>query len=323
MTAALATKTPHILTDAPKPGSPEHAALISASKVPPMARNAEGAPAGFGYITAWEQYEELKGRFIQDHSDYMLARFEMAHEAEQEAVNWWVSQQENPEEWATTGGEVAYTHPGYTFYGRHPIATLDDVATHLPTGRQVRLEVKNPDNTKVDQGWLLQCIAQEEWSGIPDGELIVWPRYDAPFSFPLSFTREQIQAVMDDVTVFAEMLDNDTEPGGGEHELSDDMMNELLDARQAVIKAEEHLEEVKKGIAGKIGHHKRATYQGKVIATRSAGRFAKTRIPVEYADIANSPEYQTTATKFDKDKFEKDHPDAYKQALGESSFTFK
>lgn len=321
MTMTMTAPTPHVLDNAPAPGTDEWTATVTASKVPPMALNAEGEYAGFGYLTAWQTFELLKGRYVETFNDFMLKKFAEAHAAEQDAAEWWIQQQERPEDWMLSAGEVAFTHPGYVFNGRHPIATIDRVATHLPTGYRVGLEVKRPDTMKTNPGWIIQTICQHEWSDVNENNLIIWPADTGVLVLPIKPTRAQVDNLMGDIAAFCERLDNDDEPANGEVILTDDIVAELAAAKEALAAAEERVATIQQRIADTLGQHKRALHNGKAIAYRVSGRFAQGRVPDEYKHLLKDEKYRKTA--FDQKKFAKDHPEAYAAALGDSSITFK
>lgn len=314
---AMFAITPYILTDPPAPGSEEWARTITASKVPPMIRDADGNFAGFGYITAWEQYQELKGEVVDDPNDFMLKRFKAALAIEQKAAEWWIAQQDNPDEWELSDGEVAYHNPLYPFFG---FATVDRVATNTRTGEQVILEIKNPDVGGVKPGWVVQHLAQQETSGITTGGLIIWPRIGEPEWHPIAHDQAKIDAIMADVAAFAERLDNNDEPAGGNIQLTQDDMDDLAEAQKLLDDAEKNLAAIKQSIIDKLGDHKRATFDGKVILTSQAGKFAASRIPKEHQALTKSDKFMTTSKKFDAKKFAAEYPDLYADAIGATTY---
>ena len=315
------TLSPYVLDNPPAPGSDEWTTRISASKVAPMIRNEDGDYAGFGYITAWQTWRMLKGMFTQDFNDFMLRKFDAAHEVEAHAAQWWISQQDNPDDWMLSDGEVTFVDPRYTFHGQHPTATPDYVATHLPTGQRTGIEVKNPDTPKVNNGWVIQSFCQHEWSGLDAITLIVWPSDGDNLVIPINPTRDQVNAIMADITAFSTLLDNNEEPAGGDLDLAEDIVNELKDAKQAVADAEARLEAAKAAALAAASFYKRGVYDGKVVITRTPGRFAKGRVPEQFAHLLNDEKF--TKTSFDTSAFAKAHPDVYDMARGDDILTLK
>ena len=314
--------TPYVLDNPPAPGTEAWTTAITASKVPPMARNPEGEFAGLGYITAFEQYEQLKGRFTQEFSTFMLARFEQAHAMEEPAAQWWVNQQARPQDWELSEGEVAFHNPAFPALD---FATVDRVATNTVTGEKIALEVKNPDNPGLQPGWVIQRIAQQIASGLKGG-VIVAPRtgvQDFQF-FELNFSDTEQEVIEAHILYFKELLDTDTPPPGGVIELAEDELDELKKATQAVKDAEAHLKQLKAKYLEKLGKAKSATFNGTPMITRTAGSFAKNRVPKDQLATLEDPDVTTTTTvtKFNEEAYANKYPDLYAQAIAGGSLRF-
>lgn len=309
-----------ITIDAPAPGTPEWRTAITASKVPPMIRDKDGNYAGFGYISAWHQYEQLKGRYVQEFSDFMLKKFDKAHAAEIDAINWWINQQDNPDDWSVER-EVAFHNPA------HPcidFATVDWVATHTPTGDKHILEVKNPNKGGIRAGWIIQHRVQRIASGINQGGLIIYPENGTPEYHPIDQDAAADQAILDDINAFKNLLDADTPPAGGDLVLTDELMGRYDAALAAVAAAEKELSIIKEELQNHLGTNKRAVYDGKVVVSASSGKFAQSRLDAEHKKLAKDDRFriESTSRKFDEDAFKAEYPEAYEAACAGTSYRF-
>ena len=310
------THTPRVIDNPPAPGSEAWQTSITASKVPSMIRDADGKFANLGYLTAWEVYEQIKGRYTPEHTDFMLARFERAHDEEQPACEWWVAQQDKPEDWMLSESEVAFYNPEVPFL---TFVTIDRVATHLPTGERTRLEVKNPEFPGLQPGWFFQS---EIGSGLKGG-IIVSPVNGEREWHPTVVTDADKATVIADIAHFAFLLATDTAPEDGDKQVPADLLARLEDAKAAKKIADAALKAAKEEVEHALGINRRLLHGDKVVAYRSEGKFSQGRVPKEHAAALEDPEVFTTVNAFDAEKFHTKYPDLYEAAIGAPTITVK
>lgn len=317
MTTATA---PRPLTDAPAPGTDAWNATITASKVPPMITLPTGEYAGYGYLTAWEQYEEIKGRYDREVSDYMQAIFDAAHEREQPAVEQWVEAQENPHHWEIHLQE-AWTNPELPFSN---FATLDARAYNTETDETRALEVKSPISGGQQPGWAIQTVAQHIMSGIKAVDLIVYP-FSAQriTTYPADLNPALVSKVRGDMEAFYKLLQDDTPPPGGDVQVNAETYKKIKALKAAEKKAKEDYEKAKQDLIDYVKQNegKRAVHGDERVATLIDGRFAKSRVPDEYADILTGDDVTVTTTKLDEKKLKKKYPWVYAAGLGDPYLT--
>lgn len=311
-----------ILTTPPAPGTEEWKRTISASKVPSMIRDADDNWAGIGYLTAHQQYKQIKGEYEEQHSDFMLKKFDKAHKMESVAAKWWITQQHTPEQWQLSDGEVTFHNPTLGTENYPVIATIDFVATNTVTGEQVGLECKNPDAAGLRPNWVIQTHAQKITAQLDRHELIVYPDNGEPQIAPADNPALDAK-VADDIAHFIRLLEDDQAPDPDDYAIDADTIAAIDQAKRDIEEAQERLATLKKDVEQRMGHHKRAVYGDTVIATRTAGRFSKARIPEQYQELAQDPKFTKTSTRFDADAFKKAHPDAYAAATGEDIISFR
>ena len=110
-----------VVKNPPAPGTDEWKRMVTASKVAPMITNkSTGDYLGIGYISAYEQFMEMAGKWERTIDADTQAMFEDAHDAEDYAVNVW--KRKNPG-WRTSKGEVAYTDESRGLRGSGRAAT--------------------------------------------------------------------------------------------------------------------------------------------------------------------------------------------------------
>lgn len=317
MTTPLA---PLIVENAPDPGTPEWNSTITASKVPPMVTLPTGEYAGYGYLTAWEQYEELKGRYTPEHTDYMLEIFDLAHKREQPAVEQWVDAQDNPEHWEIHLQETW----GNPTLGYSNFATLDARAHNTKTGENRILEVKSPLTGGKQPAWVMQTVAQHLFSGIDNAELIIWPfSDDAPTFNPVDMPQPLIDKVAADIAAFNGLLTADTPPPGGDLEVDEDTYRNLAALKKAADEAKMAYETARKKLTATIegAAAKRAVFEGERVATLVDGKFSASRVPDEYAHLLEGDDVQKTVTKLDEKKLAALYPYAYAAGIGDPYIT--
>lgn len=311
-----------ILTTPPAPGTPEWTACVSASKVPAMIRDADGNWAGLGYLTAYQQYKQIKGEYEEQHSDFMLKKFDKAHKMEAVAAKWWTTQQHTPEQWQLSDGEVTFANPNLGTDNYPVIATIDFVATNTTTGEQVGLECKNPDNAGLRPNWVIQTHAQKITAQLDRHELVVYPDNGEPQIAPADNPALDAK-VADDIAHFIHLLEADQAPDPDDYAIDADTIAAIDQAKRDIEEAQQRLEALKQDVEQRMGNHKRAVYGDTVIATRTAGRFAQSRLPKDMQDIAKEDRFKKTSTKFDADAFKKEYPDAYAAATGDDIISFR
>ena len=314
------TTAPHVLTDAPAPGTPEWNTTITASKVPPMVTLPTGEYAGYGYLTAWEQFEEIKGRYVPEHSDFMLELFQRAHDREQPAIEQWVQLQDNPEHWEVHYQE-AWTNPALPYPN---YATLDARVHNTETGEDRILEVKSPVIGGQQPGWIMQVIAQHLMSGIPGADLIVWPFSDDQITVhPIALSPALVDKVATDVEKFYALIKADTPPPGGNVEITAAELDNIKALKQAAQEADNAYKAARDALAEKIeqANGKRATCGDERIATMTPGRFSMKRVPEEYADVLEAEELQKVTVKLDEKKLKERYPWVYAAGVGDPYIT--
>lgn len=312
--------TPHTIDNPAAPGSDEWATTITASKVPPMITRPDGTYAGYGYLTAWEQFESLKGRYNPEYSDYMLALFDEAHKREEPAVQQWVERQERPQDWEITLQE-AWTNPALGFDN---YATLDARAYNTETGETRILEVKSPITGGQQPGWIMQITAQHVMSGINSADLIIWPFSAENIDVHhIDLAPALVEKVTADMKAFNALLTADTPPPGGDIPITDEQITELKRLKDEAKKADEAYKAARDKLTRQIEQQegKRATHNGERVATVVPGRFAASRVPDEYADVLNSFAVQKTVTKLDEAKLKKMYPWVYAAGTGDPYIT--
>lgn len=317
MTTATA---PRIITDAPEPGTDAWNETITASKVPPMITLPTGEYAGYGYLTAWEQYEEIKGRYTREVSDYMQAIFDAAHEREQPAIEQWVDNQDHPEHWEIHLQE-AWTNPQLPYPN---LATLDARATNTETGETRVLEAKSPISGGLQTGWVIQNVAQHIITGITAADIIVYPfTTNQITTHTTDLNNALVSKVRADMNAFNALLESDTPPPGGDVQLDEDTYVKIKALKAAEKKAKEDYEQAKHDLIAYVQQHegKRAVHGDERVATLVDGRFAKSRVPAEYADILTGDDVTVTTTKLDEKKLKAKYPWVYAAGLGDPYLT--
>ena len=313
------------------PGSPEHTAMITSSKVAPMLRDEDGNFLGIGYDSAYDTYQYLTGGAEKDVAS-MEEIFRYGHAAEKFARYWL---QDTMPGWRFSDGEVAYGHhPELKF----PHQATIDMRASKGRSRKV-VEVKAPMKDRgVEEKWIPQLTMNMAVSGIHEALLVIVPRYGEVAVHEVEFDAELWAAIVEDTNAFWQRIVDGDAPGpegsamwreeqGRLHAPNADaapvVLNEgytqrYADAVQAVATAEAHLEVVKNEIVEQMGDAPRVNgADGRKIVTRSAGRFSQRRVPEAFFK-----DMSLYSQKFDKDKLRKKFPSIYDQAVGAASYTF-
>lgn len=340
--------TPRVLTDPPRPGTPEWLAQITASKVPPMMKDpTTGNYLGLGYQSARSLYDQMTGGPTPEYDEETLDMFARGHAMESYAATRWLD--ENP------GYTLAEPHPnghgGYTSEVAYiddnipgctvpVIASCDNIATH-EDGHQVVLECKSPQrSTPLQQGWRVQHNTQMAVSGIHTGYVLIFPQYGQPSIIRHDFEPALWHLTIQCINDFAARLrwkqppaetdpDRTLEALQTEHpdyagtialdpDQYEDAINAWTDAYKAKIDAETAYKSASATLAELMGDHQTMTYAGISIAHRTAGQFSKKRYP--NPDVLKLPEVQSP--KVDNAKLRAHDPVAYEQAIGTPGYVF-
>lgn len=315
------------------PGSAEHRRMITASKVPAMIRDREsGEYLGLGYTDAFTLWHEMAGLWEPPALDErLMAR---GHWMEPAARAFWMWS--NPG-WKCSPGEVAYTDPDLPFPNQ---VTLDIRASR---GRARRIiEVKSPRKDEgVHDKWLVQVQMQMHVSGIHEADVVLMPQYGEERIEHIEYDPDLAAAIVEDAAHFWDLLQAGTPPAAGDSEHAKDilatrhprpdtttvdldiaLMDEWTTAITAEAAAVRQRTTVENRIAQLMGDAGKAVFEGSVVATRSAGRFAKTRLP--HTDEAKEAVAACTVEKptIDTKKLKAEYPDLYQAATAAPTFTF-
>lgn len=316
------------------PGSPEHLRMITASKVPAMMRDGEtGDYLGIGYTDAYTLFHEMTGAFTHSLPDErILARGHWMEPAAREFWRW-----SNPG-WRVSPGEVAFTDPDLPFPNQ---VTLDLRASR---GRARRIiEVKSPRKDEgVHDKWLVQVQMQMHVSGIHEADVVLMPQYGEERIEHIAYDQDLAAVIVDDATHFWGLLQAGTPPAAGDSEhakdilaalhprpatevldLDMDVMDQWTTAIAAEAAATRALTAVENRIREQMGDAGKACFEGSVVASRTAGRFAKTRLPK--TDEAASAVAACTVDKptLDTKALKSEYPDLYAQGVAAPAFTFR
>lgn len=322
------------VTHPPAPGTDDWRRMITASKIPAMIRDGEsGDYLGLGYTDAYTLYHEMTGQAQADLPDErILAR---GHWMEASGREFWLY--ENPG-WRISKKEIAFTDPDLPFPN---LATLDARASK---GRSRGIvEVKAP---RKDQGvhdkWLLQVMFQLGITGFQRADVVLMPQWGEERIVPIEFDPDLYAAIVADAEHFWNLIEAGTPPAAGASEyardvyaarnpapvdeavdLTTDLMDRWTTALAASATAETELAVVENLIAEEMGDRKKATFDGTVVANRSAGRFAKSRLPK--TDEAKAAVEASTISKptLDTKLLKKNYPDLYEAGVANPGFAFK
>lgn len=334
--------TQQVLENAPAPGSDEWKKTVTASKVAAMLRNHEtGEYLGIDYASAFETWHTMHGTWDKPISDDLIEFFTECHQAEVWAISMWAT--ENPE-WEISPvkqsphgyltAEVPFTDTSLPFPN---IATVDAVATHKETGEKLILEVKRPRSFYgVRTNWKVQHNTQMAISGIHKGVMLIAPKYGEKQFLETEFDPELWEWTLKDIQHFMTLEEAPDMAGcenaqtilaghhptpDGELKLNEDDMSELLAAWQNLADAEAHAKRLENIMAERLGDNAKATFNGVTVVSRSAGRFAQSRIPTEHKAVLKDEKYMTK--KFDDKKLKKAMPDVWQQAVGAGGYLFQ
>ena len=308
--------------------------MITASKVASMLRDADGDYLGIGYNSAFELWHQMAGQWEPDLPDEkILAR---GHWMEPAARAFWMH--ENPG-WRCSPGEVAYADPDLPFPN---LVTLDIRASR---GRARKIvEVKSPRQDRgVHDGWLVQVQMQMRISGIHQADVVLMPQWGEERIITVDYDPDLADAIVADAEHFWGLLEAGTPPDAGDSvhaaqilaalhpapqpdtavELPVDVMDEWTTALDRSAAAEKALTTVENKVREQMGDAARASFDGRVVATRSAGRFAKTRLPKTDEAAAAVAACTVTKETLDTAALKREHPDLYAAATAAPTYVFK
>lgn len=315
-----------------KPGTPEHTRMITSSKVAAMLRDEYGEFLGIGYDSAYDTYQYLTGAAEKDTSGYE-DMFRYGHAAEKFARYWL---QDTMPGWRFSVGEVAFgKHPALDF----PHQATVDMRASRGNARKI-IEVKAPMKDRgVEDKWLPQLTMNMAVSGIHEALLVIVPRYGEVAVHEIEFDEDLWAAIVEDTNDFWRRIQENDAPEMGDSTLWREQQGKLYNpnaqadpvelnegyteawekACRQVALANEALEVVKNRIIEQMGDAPRVNgADGRKIASRKAGRFAKTRVPKEY--LAKEELFTPT---FDAKKLKQEYPDVHAAAVGAPSYVFE
>mgnify|MGYP000372446684 CR=1 FL=1 len=312
--------------------------MITASKVPAMIRDREsGEYLGLGYEDAFTLWHEMAGLWEPPAPDESKQEmFDLGHDMEPSGRAIW--KRRHPEWWATEG-EVAYTDPDLPFPNQ---VTLD-----VRVGRGSRrgiVEVKAPHRDEgVHDKWKAQVMFQMGVTGWRDAWIILMPTmYGKPRIEQIEWDPDLYEAIVEDATHFWDLLQAGTPPAAGDSEHAKDILaalrpepndtslmevsEETMRKWRQAIRYEKHAVAFRQRIENRLmlamGDAGKAIFDGAVVASRTAGRFARTRLP--HTEEAKAAIAACTVAKpaLDTKKLKAEYPDIYNAATAAPSFTF-
>ncbi|RAV34745.1 hypothetical protein [Corynebacterium heidelbergense] len=325
-----------LVRNPPAPGTDEWKKLVTASKIPAMARDADGAYLGIDYVSAWERYHEMTGQWSQPIDAATQAMFDDAHDAEDYAVNVWLRQHPG---WQANRGEVAYRDPDLGFPN---MVTLDRRA-RIGSKRRI-LEVKRPRRDDgVRDNWWAQVIFQMGVSGIREADIIIAPVYGTPSIHTVEWDEDAFDNLCADAADFYRLILDGTPPDVGdsvharevftalnpradearEFDVPVDLMDELTTAWRRQADADRAVRDAENRLMQQAGDARRCVFDGAPVMTRKAGRFARSRLPKDDATAQLLADYMEPKPQLDTTRLKREQPDLYAQAVGADTYTME
>lgn len=326
--------TTFVVTEPPRPGTPAHTRMITASKIP--------AILGIDpYRTQGDLWMEMSGLVEpQEPDDDMRDAWAWGHTAEESLARWWQQHHPgwtlNPKRRGTT--EIAYSDTDLDFPN---LATLDRRARRgdhyhrleLKTSASARKWGERGDDLPGDVA--AQVIFQAGVSGIDRGSVVALvsadrpqrPRiYDAPAdpgiyegivdaarAFHATLGREE--PPMPDPALIDALQAAHTPVDDEEVQAPERALANYQQTKVALAEAEDDHEQSKQALLAVLGdHHRLLDDTGQVIATQITGRFSQRNVPDDAKHLLRDPEVLTP--KFDSKKFKTRYPDIYQAATG-------
>lgn len=322
--------TSKVLQTPPRPGTPEWAKIVSASKVPTiLGLNPFETPGELWMVmSGLAQPEHLEG----DHLDW-------GHVAEDSLARWW--KHKNPG-WLLSPGEVTYTNHDLPFAN---IATLDRRGKRGRSYHIIECKTSNSTQTwagdELPQHVAAQVLAQMGISGIHEATVVAQLHSTVPRLYDVTFDPELWAGVVDEITAFTETLGNAEPPapdpalleaiaknaqptptdGDATVELTPEnpLVEELREAKAQLDAAKDRLETAKAQLSRR-GAGRTVTVDGKKLAYPKAGRFAANRVPKDARHLLKDPAVMTA--KLDPKKLQKAYPEVYNAAIGDWTYTY-
>lgn len=284
--------TAQIITDPPRPGTPEWRGMITASKVPVILGL---SPWQSPYRLAAEMMGLIEPEEISPQKQDM---FLYGHAAELSMAYFW--SKKNPE-WDVSDGEVALTEPDLPFPN---LVTVDRLATHKETGERRILEMKTVNSFdqlakwrkpgephSVPANYEAQHLFQKGVSGIHEGEVLV-QAMGAPESHNVTWDALLFARIVKRCNEFYNLLQEGTLPNlddttstyetvrGLHPDIERDTVYvatreealALFDAKEAADNAEAKYKGLRTQLLDNMGNRHRAITGDTVFARRQAGR---------------------------------------------------
>lgn len=315
------------------PGSAEWRRTITASKAPAMIRDREtGDYLGIGYQDAFTLWHEMAGLWTPPSLDErLMAR---GHWMEPAARGFWMWS--NPG-WRVSPGEVAYTDDDLMF----PNQVTIDLRASRGRARRI-IEVKSPRKDEgVHDKWLVQVQMQMHVSGIHEADIVLMPQWGEERIIHVDYDPDLAASIIEDCAHFWDLLQAATPPvvGGSENasqilgalhphptgetvDLEVPLMDEWTDAVTRAHNADAALTAVENRIREQMGDASKAVFDGVVVASRTAGRFAKSRLPKTEEATAAVAACTVDKPTLDTKKLKTDYPDVYAEGVAAPAYSF-
>lgn len=324
---------PEVITNPPAPGTPQWRRLVTASKIPAMIRDPDtGDYMGVDYVTAFERWHQMAGTWSQTITPETQAMYDDARDAEDYGANVWLRAHPG---WQANRGEVAYRDAAWDV---PHLVTLDRRARR---GRRRHIiEVKRPrKDSGVRDAWWAQVQFQMGISGIHEATIVIVPVYGMPTIHPVEFEPIAFERIRADAAAFHRSLEDGTPPAAGDsehaanilaainpnpdqdaaHEVPRSQMDELAAAWAELDRAQRRARQAENTVMEAMGDAARAVCDGRTVATRRAGRFARGRFP--RPELLE--EFTVSKPTLDTRALKAAHPDLYAAAVGAPSFAFE
>lgn len=178
-------------------------------------------------------------------------------------------------------------------------------------------------------------------TGIHEADVVLMPQYGEERIEHIDFDPDLYAAIIADCSHFWEMLQAGTPPAAGGSESASQiiaalhphptaenidldmaLMDEWTTAATAAASADRELTTVENQIRELMGDAGKACFEGSVVASRTAGRFAKTRLPKSDEAVAAVAACTVEKPSLDTKKLKAEYPDLYQAATAALSFTF-
>lgn len=335
----------------PKPGSLEHTAMITASKIPAVLGISPWTTPNElwqSMVNARRLLEDGKSRNSEADEGW-VDRFAWGHIAEQALCDFWRADRDRilgrdsvkrkrDSRWSISRGEVVFTDPSL---GCPNVVTVDRIATpkHKDAGVVTILECKTSSNPQAwEQGipdhYFWQVLCQMGVSKIHTATLIAQVGQSVPVFYEVPWDEDAWQWLRDQVELFWHCVEEETPPVAisdqyvpsaasleGAVELPADLVERYQEAKTRAHEADAALKQQKAELTEfmlQMGA-KDGTYLGKKVTRRTAGRFSVKNLPAECKQLATDERYMSL--KFDASKLKQDRPDIYEASLSQPSWS--